>query len=82
MPVSDAATIRVVDATALTPGSDFGTRYRIEALLGQGGMCSSHSITPLFTARVSRSQPLPVNICATVCILWSLIVTQGPVLAI
>ncbi len=38
MPVSDAATIRVVDATALTPGSDFGTRYRIEALLGQGGM--------------------------------------------
>src|SRR5208282_299810 len=38
MPVSDAATIQVVDVTALTPGSDFGTRYRIEALLGQGGM--------------------------------------------
>ncbi len=28
----------MVDATALAPGSDFGTRYRIEALLGQGGM--------------------------------------------
>ena len=28
----------MVDATALLPGSDFGTRYRIEALLGQGGM--------------------------------------------
>jgi tetratricopeptide (TPR) repeat protein/TolB-like protein/tRNA A-37 threonylcarbamoyl transferase component Bud32 len=28
----------MVDATALAPGSDFGSRYRIEALLGQGGM--------------------------------------------
>jgi tetratricopeptide (TPR) repeat protein/TolB-like protein/tRNA A-37 threonylcarbamoyl transferase component Bud32 len=28
----------MVDATALAPGSDFGARYRIEALLGQGGM--------------------------------------------
>ncbi|MGA8142993.1 MAG: protein kinase [Candidatus Acidiferrales bacterium] len=28
----------MVDLTALAPGSDFGTRYRIEALLGQGGM--------------------------------------------
>ena len=38
MPISDAVTIRVVDASALAVGSDFGTRYRIEALLGQGGM--------------------------------------------
>ncbi len=38
MPISDSATIRVVDPTALSAGSDFGTRYRIEALLGQGGM--------------------------------------------
>ena len=38
MPISDAATMRMVDATALAPGSDFGTRYRIQALLGQGGM--------------------------------------------
>jgi eukaryotic-like serine/threonine-protein kinase len=38
MPISDTATIRVVDPTALSAGSDFGTRYRIEALLGQGGM--------------------------------------------
>ncbi len=28
----------MVDTTALLPGSDFGTRYRIEGLLGQGGM--------------------------------------------
>src|SRR5271154_301686 len=38
MPISDSATIRVVDPTALSVGSDFGTRYRIESLLGQGGM--------------------------------------------
>src|SRR5580704_17388580 len=38
MPISDTATIRMVDPTALSSGSDFGTRYRIEALLGQGGM--------------------------------------------
>jgi eukaryotic-like serine/threonine-protein kinase len=38
MPISDAATMRVVDLTALSPGSDFGTRYRIQSLLGQGGM--------------------------------------------
>jgi eukaryotic-like serine/threonine-protein kinase len=38
MPISDSATIRVVDPTALSVGTDFGTRYRIEALLGQGGM--------------------------------------------
>ena len=28
----------MVDATVIAPGSDFGTRYRIETLLGQGGM--------------------------------------------
>jgi serine/threonine-protein kinase len=28
----------MVDATALAAGSDFGPRYRIESLLGQGGM--------------------------------------------
>jgi eukaryotic-like serine/threonine-protein kinase len=38
MPVADSETVVMVDATALVPGSDFGTRYRIEALLGQGGM--------------------------------------------
>jgi eukaryotic-like serine/threonine-protein kinase len=38
MPISDSATIRIVDPTALSAGTDFGTRYRIEALLGQGGM--------------------------------------------
>ncbi|MGH9746175.1 MAG: protein kinase domain-containing protein [Candidatus Acidiferrales bacterium] len=38
MPVGDTETMIMVDLTALAPGSDFGTRYRIEALLGQGGM--------------------------------------------
>lgn len=38
MPVGDSETIQMIDTTALTPGSDFGPRYRIEALLGQGGM--------------------------------------------
>jgi serine/threonine protein kinase len=38
MPIGDSETMVMVDATALAPGSDFGTRYRIEALLGQGGM--------------------------------------------
>ena len=38
MPVGDSETMVMVDATALAPGSDFGTRYRIDALLGQGGM--------------------------------------------
>jgi len=38
MPIEDSETVVMVDATALTPGSDFGARYRIEALLGQGGM--------------------------------------------
>ena len=38
MPVGDTATIQGMDPTVLSPGSDFGPRYRIEALLGQGGM--------------------------------------------
>lgn len=38
MPVSDAETIVMVDSAVLAPGSDFGPRYRIESLLGQGGM--------------------------------------------
>ena len=38
MPVLDSMTVQFVDATALSAGSDFGTRYRIEGLLGQGGM--------------------------------------------
>jgi serine/threonine protein kinase len=38
MPIGDSETMVMVDATALAPGSDFGARYRIEALLGQGGM--------------------------------------------
>ncbi len=38
MPVGDTATIQTVDPTFLKPGTDFGPRYRIEALLGQGGM--------------------------------------------
>jgi len=38
--VGDTATVQmqVMDTAALAPGSDFGPRYRIEALLGQGGM--------------------------------------------
>jgi serine/threonine protein kinase/Tfp pilus assembly protein PilF len=38
MPIDDAATMRMTDPTVITPGSDFGPRYHIEALLGQGGM--------------------------------------------
>jgi len=38
MPEGGSATIQMVDPTALHAGSDFGPRYRIEALLGQGGM--------------------------------------------
>jgi serine/threonine protein kinase/tetratricopeptide (TPR) repeat protein len=38
MPLGESETIQVMDATVIAPGSDFGTRYRIEALLGQGGM--------------------------------------------
>ena len=35
---SESETIQMVDPAAITLGSDFGTRYRIESLLGQGGM--------------------------------------------
>jgi serine/threonine protein kinase/tetratricopeptide (TPR) repeat protein/TolB-like protein len=35
---SDSETIQMVDPSAIALGSDFGTRYRIESLLGQGGM--------------------------------------------
>jgi serine/threonine-protein kinase len=38
MPINDSETIVAVDTSAFAPGSDLGTRYRIEALLGQGGM--------------------------------------------
>jgi serine/threonine protein kinase len=38
MPIIDSETIRVLDTAALGAGSDFGTRYRIEYLVGQGGM--------------------------------------------
>jgi serine/threonine protein kinase/tetratricopeptide (TPR) repeat protein len=38
LPIGESETILMVDATALPPGSDFGRRYRIEGLLGQGGM--------------------------------------------
>ena len=38
MPVADSETVVMTDTAALAPGSDFGPRYRIEALLGQGGM--------------------------------------------
>src|SRR6202167_5534601 len=34
----DSETVQMVDPAAITLGSDFGTRYRIESLLGQGGM--------------------------------------------
>jgi|HubBroStandDraft_5_1064220.scaffolds.fasta_scaffold07324_2 eukaryotic-like serine/threonine-protein kinase len=38
LPLTDSETIQMVDPTAINPGSDFGPRYRIESLLGQGGM--------------------------------------------
>jgi tetratricopeptide (TPR) repeat protein len=38
MPITDSETIQMVDPTVISLGSDFGPRYRIEALLGQGGM--------------------------------------------
>lgn len=34
----DSETLEMVDRTAIRPGSDFGPRYHIESLLGQGGM--------------------------------------------
>src|SRR5271168_4663741 len=38
MPVGDLETVVVKDTGALAPGSEFGPRYRIDSLLGQGGM--------------------------------------------
>jgi serine/threonine-protein kinase len=38
MPVAESETVQMVDTAAITLGSDFGVRYRIETLLGQGGM--------------------------------------------
>lgn len=38
IPIGEGETIQVADSSALAPGADFGPRYRIEALLGQGGM--------------------------------------------
>jgi eukaryotic-like serine/threonine-protein kinase len=38
MPSVEWETIQTVDPSAIRLGSDFGPRYRIEALLGQGGM--------------------------------------------
>src|SRR6202451_2700538 len=38
LPIADSETIQMVDPTTITLGSDFGPRYRIDALLGQGGM--------------------------------------------
>jgi eukaryotic-like serine/threonine-protein kinase len=38
MLIGDSETIQIVDPATITLGSDFGPRYRIEALLGQGGM--------------------------------------------
>jgi serine/threonine protein kinase len=34
---SESKTIQMVDPAAITLGSGFGTRYRVESLLGQGG---------------------------------------------
>ena len=38
MPISDRPLFAWWTRRALAPGSDFGPRYRIESLLGQGGM--------------------------------------------
>ena len=36
--MADSETIQTVDPSAIRLGSDFGSRYRVEALIGQGGM--------------------------------------------
>jgi eukaryotic-like serine/threonine-protein kinase len=38
MLMADSETIQTVDPSAIRSGSDFGSRYRIETLVGQGGM--------------------------------------------
>jgi eukaryotic-like serine/threonine-protein kinase len=38
LPINDSETIVMADPTAMGPGSDFGSRYHIEDLLGEGGM--------------------------------------------
>ncbi len=37
-PLDTQETLQVIDLTLLKPGSDLGRRYRIESLIGQGGM--------------------------------------------
>jgi hypothetical protein len=36
MPLGESETIQMVDATVIAPGSDFGPRYRLEALFRPG----------------------------------------------
>ncbi len=38
VPIDPGATLQTADPTAIRTGSDFGPRYRIEVLIGQGGM--------------------------------------------
>ncbi|HXW55892.1 MAG TPA: tetratricopeptide repeat protein [Candidatus Cybelea sp.] len=38
MPLSEDETLVTSDSSVLVPGTDFGPRYRIESLLGEGGM--------------------------------------------
>ena len=38
IPVGESETLQMTDSSALSPGADFGPRYRIESILGQGGM--------------------------------------------
>src|SRR5580693_3389780 len=44
MPLGESETIQMVDATVIAPGSDFGPRYRIEALLGEGAIGESDAL--------------------------------------
>jgi serine/threonine protein kinase/tetratricopeptide (TPR) repeat protein/TolB-like protein len=38
MPSNDSETMIIVDQTIISPDTDFGPRYRVEALVGEGGM--------------------------------------------